>query len=149
MRVDVWGPGAPVVRIRAPRGFHPDSPEPDKGLRLTVGDVAARELVLRKKLRKSKSSVEVRLPDRHWVLSRKNAESSWLLRDERRAALLTRPSRWPEQGHGVLLPLAPVRYESPDPLDAVMATGLRRRLRAGGHDRFGPVPVKAPPGGRI
>ncbi|MGW1901590.1 hypothetical protein ACWCQB_30160 [Streptomyces hirsutus] len=119
VRVDVWGPGAPVVRIRAPRGFHPDSPEPDKGLRLTVGDVAA-ELVLRKKLRKSKSSVEVRLPDRHWVLSRKNAESSWLLRDERRAALLTRPSRWPEQDT-VLLPLAPVRYESPDPLDAVMA----------------------------
>ncbi|MEU2979781.1 hypothetical protein ABZ678_22940 [Streptomyces hirsutus] len=118
VRVDVWGPDAPVVRIRAPRGFHPDSPEPDKGLRLTVGDVAA-ELVLRKKLRKSKSSVEVRLPDRHWGLSRKNAESSWLLRDERRAALLTRPSRWPEQD--TLLPLAPVRYESPDPLDAVMA----------------------------
>ncbi|MFC1227904.1 hypothetical protein ACIGW5_25980 [Streptomyces prasinus] len=119
VRVDVWGPGAPAVRIRAPRGFHPDSPEPGKGLRLTVGEVAA-ELVLRKRLRKSKSSVEVRLPDRSWVLSRKDAESSWLLRDERRVALLARPSRRPEQAT-VLLPLAPVRYESPDPLDAVMA----------------------------
>ncbi|GAB2449891.1 hypothetical protein [Streptomyces incanus] len=119
VRVDVWGPGAPMVRIRAPRGFHPDSPEPGKGLRLAVGDVAA-ELVLRKKLRKSKSFVEVRLPDRHWVLSRRDAESSWLLRDGRRAALLTRPSRWPAPDT-VLLPLAPVRYESPDPLDAVMA----------------------------
>ncbi|WP_254664778.1 hypothetical protein, partial [Streptomyces prasinopilosus] len=118
-RVDVWGPGAPAVRIRAPRGFRPDGPEPGKGLRLTVGDVAA-ELVLREEPRRSRSSVEARLPDRHWVLSRKDAESSWLLRDERRVALLARPSRWPRQDT-VLLPLASVRYESPDPLDAVMA----------------------------
>ncbi|MFB6942685.1 hypothetical protein ACFCZY_18510 [Streptomyces sp. NPDC056237] len=121
VRVDVWGPHAPAVRIRAPRGFRPDAPDPSQGLRLTVGDVTA-ELVLRKKLRKSKSSVEVRLPDRHWVLRRENAVSSWLLRDERRVALLARPARRPVLEPGtVLLPLTPVRHESPDPLDAVMA----------------------------
>ncbi|GGX73540.1 hypothetical protein [Streptomyces hiroshimensis] len=121
VRVDVWGPGAPVVRIRAPHGFYRDATEPSKGLRLTVGDVAA-ELVLKKKLRKSKSFAEARLPGQHWVLRRENAMSSWLLRDERRVVLLTRPPRRPVLEPGtVLLPLAPVRYESPDPLDAVMA----------------------------
>ncbi|WP_406726278.1 hypothetical protein WJ438_18760 [Streptomyces sp. GD-15H] len=30
IRVDVWGPHAPVVRIRAPYGFHRDTPEPSK-----------------------------------------------------------------------------------------------------------------------
>ncbi|WP_327316642.1 hypothetical protein [Streptomyces sp. NBC_01235] len=121
VRVDVWGPHAPVVRIRAPHGFHPDVPEPSKGLRLTVDDVTA-ELALKKKLRKSKSSVEVRLRGQRWVLRRENAASSWLLRDERRVALLARPPRRPVPEPGtVLLPLAPLRYESPDPLDAVMA----------------------------
>ncbi|WP_369166453.1 hypothetical protein AB5J49_00530 [Streptomyces sp. R28] len=121
VRVDVWGPHAPVVRIRAPHGFQRDSPDPSKGLRLTVGDATA-QLALRKKLRKSKSSVEVRLAGQQWVLRRENAVSSWLLRDERRVALLTRPPRRPTVEPGtVLVPLAPVRYESPDPLDAVMA----------------------------
>ncbi|TQJ85393.1 hypothetical protein [Streptomyces sp. SLBN-31] len=121
VRVDVWGPHAPVVRIRAPQGFHRDSPEPSKGLRLTVGDAPA-QLSLRKKLRKSKSSVEVRLPGQHWVLRRENTVSSWLLRDERPVALLTCPARRPAlDPNTVLLPLAPVRHESPDPLDAVMA----------------------------
>ncbi|MEU6605697.1 hypothetical protein ABZ922_11620 [Streptomyces shenzhenensis] len=121
VRVDVWGPHAPVVRIRAPHGFRGDSAEPSKGLRLTVGDVTA-ELSLRKKLRKSKSFVEVRLPERHWALRRENAVSSWLLRDDRRVALLTRPPRRPVPEPGtVLLPLALVQYEGADPLDAVMA----------------------------
>ncbi|MFH9863291.1 hypothetical protein [Streptomyces sp. NPDC017202] len=121
VRVDVWGPHAPVVRIRAPHGFRRDALEPSGGLRLTIGDAPA-EIVLRKKLRRSRSSVEVRLPGQCWVLRRENAESSWLLRDERRVALLTRPPRRPVPEPGsVLLPLAPVRYESPDPLDAVMA----------------------------
>ncbi|MFE0254315.1 hypothetical protein [Streptomyces sp. NPDC059010] len=121
VRVDVWGPHAPVVRIRAPYGFRRDNLDPAKGLRLTIGDVTA-ELELRKKLRKSRSSVEVRLPGQHWVLRRENAASSWLLRDERPVALLERPPRRQVLEPGaVLLPLSPVRYESPDPLDAVMA----------------------------
>ncbi|QLE75728.1 hypothetical protein FGW37_32780 [Streptomyces rectiverticillatus] len=121
VRVDVWGLGAPAVRIRAPHGFYRDSPAPSNGLRLTVGDIAA-ELVLKRKLRKSKSSVEVRLPGQYWVLRRENAVSSWLLRNDRRVALLTRPPRRPVLEPGtVLLPLAPVQYESPDPQDAVMA----------------------------
>ncbi|MEV6327733.1 hypothetical protein [Streptomyces sp. NPDC051909] len=122
VRVDVWGPRAPVVRIRAPRGFHRDEADPAKGLRLTVGEATA-GLALRKRLRKSRSSVDVRLPGGpHWTLRRDGSASSWLLRDDRRVALLTRPPRRPAVEPGsLLLPLAPVRYESTDPLDAVMA----------------------------
>ncbi|MGW6541656.1 hypothetical protein ACWGBH_02180 [Streptomyces massasporeus] len=121
VRVDVWGPGAPAVRLRAPYGFRGDSTVPGSGLVMTVGDAGAR-LILQKKFRKSKSSVEIRLPDRRWTLRRENAESSWLLRDGRGVALLTRPGRRPGPPPGqVLLPLADVRHESPDPLDAVMA----------------------------
>ncbi|WP_217128147.1 hypothetical protein [Streptomyces sp. AC558_RSS880] len=121
VRVDVWGPHAPAVRLRAPYGFLGDSTVPGSGLVMTVGDTRAR-LVLQKKFRKSRSSVEIRLPDRHWTLRRENAESSWLLRGDRRVALLTRPPRRPDPVPGtVLLPLATVYHESPDPLDAVMA----------------------------
>ncbi|MFE1247638.1 hypothetical protein [Streptomyces sp. NPDC058735] len=121
VRVDVWGPHAPVVRLRAPYGYRPDTADRTGGLVLYVGDTTAR-LELRKRMRKSKSSVDIRLPDRSWTLRRETADSSWLLRDEQRAALLTRPSRWPGPPPGtVLLPLADVHHESPDPLDAVMA----------------------------
>ncbi|MET7292192.1 hypothetical protein ABZS79_08610 [Streptomyces griseoloalbus] len=121
VRVDVWGPHAPAVRLRAPYGFRGDSTDPGSGLLMTVGDVTA-HLDLRKRLRKSKSSVEIRLPDRHWTLRRENAVSSWLLRDDRRVALLTRPERGSAPAPGtVLLPLAAVHHETPDPLDAVMA----------------------------
>ncbi|MFD9289307.1 hypothetical protein ACFWBV_13670 [Streptomyces sp. NPDC060030] len=121
VRVDVWGPDAPAVRIRAPHGFRRDHPDPSQGLCLTVGDTRA-ELTLRKKLRKSRSTVEVRLPGAHWALRRENATSSWLLRGDRRVALLGRPPRRPAREPGrVLLPLSPVHHESNDPLDAVMA----------------------------
>ncbi|MFE1426416.1 hypothetical protein ACFW6C_12685 [Streptomyces fungicidicus] len=147
VRVDVWGPHAPAVRLRAPYGYLGDASAPAGGLVMTVGDVTA-GLALHKKWRKSRSSVEIGLPDRHWTLRRENAASSWLLRDDRRVALLTRPPRRAEPAPGtVLLPLAAVHHESPDPLDAVMAhavavsfglgdtTGLARfrpRSRSGG-----------------
>ncbi|WP_309029954.1 hypothetical protein [Streptomyces alfalfae] len=122
VRVDVWGPGAPAVRIRAPYGLLSSTADPAQGLRMNVGGASA-ALVLKKKLRKSKSYVEARLPQGVvWELRRADAESSWLLRDERRVALLQRPPRRPDLDPGtVLLPLAPVRHESQDPLDAVMA----------------------------
>ncbi|MBD0709652.1 MULTISPECIES: hypothetical protein [unclassified Streptomyces] len=121
VRVDVWGPHAPVVRIRAPHGFRPDSTIPSKGLGLTVGEATA-ELTLTKRFRKAKSTVEATLPGQRWTLSRQDATGSWLLRDGRRVALLTRPARRPTAEPGeVLLPLGPVRYETSDPLDAVMA----------------------------
>ncbi|WP_438295855.1 hypothetical protein [Streptomyces sp. HUAS TT7] len=121
VRVDVWGPGAPPVRIRAPHGFLSSAADQAQGLRMTVGDVPA-ALVLKKKLRKSKSYAQARLPQGVWELRRANYASSWLLRDEQRVALLQRPPRHPDLDTGtVLLPLAPVHYESPDPLDAVMA----------------------------
>ncbi|MFI9155897.1 hypothetical protein [Streptomyces sp. NPDC053367] len=121
VRVDVWGPQAPVVRIRAPYGFHGAVSDPSLGLRVTVGGEPA-QLGLQKRLRKSKSYVQLRMSGRLWALRRENARSSWLLRDDRRVALLARPPRRPDLGpDSVLLPLAPVRYETADPLDAVMA----------------------------
>ncbi|MEU3827573.1 hypothetical protein AB0F36_19960 [Streptomyces sp. NPDC029080] len=121
VRVDVWGPGAPTVRIRAPRGLLSSTADQAQGLRMTVGDAPA-ALVLKRKLRKSRSYAQARLPQGVWELRRENRTSSWLLRDERRVALIQRPPRRPDLDPGtVLLPLAPVQYESPDPLDAVMA----------------------------
>ncbi|MGW6456088.1 hypothetical protein ACWF94_09195 [Streptomyces sp. NPDC055078] len=121
VRVDVWGPHAPPVRLRAPYGFYLDTLEPSGGLHLTVADMTA-EVNFEKKLRKSRSVVEVRIPDRHWVLRRANPVSSRLLCNDRRVALLSRPPRRLASGpHPVLLPLAPVHYEDADPLDAVMA----------------------------
>ncbi|MFI0976134.1 hypothetical protein ACH4SP_03790 [Streptomyces sp. NPDC021093] len=121
VRVDVWGPGAPVVRIRAPHGFLSSAADQAQGLRMTVGDVPA-SLVLKKKLRKSKSYARARLPQGVWELRRADYTSSWLLRDEQRVALIQRPPRRTRRDPDILLlPLATVRYESPDPLDAVMA----------------------------
>ncbi|MFI8088067.1 hypothetical protein ACIF9R_07080 [Streptomyces sp. NPDC086080] len=121
VRVDVWGPHAPAVRLRAPQGYLLDTPDRTGGLTLTVGDIPAR-LELHNKFRKSKSKVEIRLPDRQWTLRRETAVSSSLLRDGTRIAVLTRPPRGTTPPPGtVLLPLADVHHESPDPLDAVLA----------------------------
>jgi uncharacterized membrane protein YgcG len=121
VRVDVWGPHTPAVRLRAPHGYQGDPAAPGGGLVMTVGDVTAR-LDLRMRFRKSKRTVEIQLPDRHWTLRREDAESSWLMRDGWRVALLTRPPRGVRPAPGTLmLPLATVHHESPDALDAVMA----------------------------
>ncbi|WP_197287826.1 hypothetical protein [Streptomyces apocyni] len=121
VRVDVWGPGAPVVRVRAPGGLYAGDTSPGKGLVLTVGEVPA-ELTLTKVWRKSRSSVSARTPQGQWELQRESASTSRLLRDGHRVALLTRPGprTRPEPGT-VLLPLAGVRYDTSDPLAAVMA----------------------------
>ncbi|MFD4372270.1 hypothetical protein [Streptomyces sp. NPDC058486] len=123
VRVDVWGPHAPVVRLRAPYGFHADEPHPSRGLTLTVGDTPAVLSLTHRKLRRSKSAVEAELGGQRWELKRQTATSSWLLRDDRRIALLAKPSRRrptarPDE---LLLPLGPVGLETFDPLDAVMA----------------------------
>ncbi|MFI6689484.1 hypothetical protein [Streptomyces sp. NPDC050485] len=121
VRVDVWGPDAPPVRIRAPHGFLSNTADQAQGLRMTVGDVPA-ALILKKKLRKSKSYAQARLPQGVWELRRANYTSSWLLRGEQRVALIQCPPRRTHRDPDtMLLPLAPVQYESPDPLDAVMA----------------------------
>jgi uncharacterized membrane protein YgcG len=155
VRVDVWGPHAPVVRVRAPYGFHRATSEPARGLHLTVADLTA-ELRLEKKLRKSRSHVEVRIPGRHWVLRRNDAASSRLLCNDRPVALLTRPPRRPAPAPDtVLLPLAPVHYDSADPLDAVMAqtfavcfglgdtTGSARFREERGRPAYGGEPIAA------
>ncbi len=142
VRVDVWGPGAPAVRLRAPHGYVLDTSDRANGLIMTVGDIPA-ELELRKKLRKSRSRVEIRLPDRQWTLRRENAVSSSLLRDGTRVAVLTRPSLGATPAPGtLLLPLATVHHESPDPLDAVMAHAVAVSFGLGdttGTARFRPA----------
>ncbi|MFF9143794.1 hypothetical protein ACF1BN_02860 [Streptomyces sp. NPDC014861] len=122
-RVDVWGPHAPVVRIRAPYGFHADEPDPSRGLTLTVGTARAELRLDHRKLRRSKSVVEARVGGQVWELRRDSATSSWLLRDGLRVALLARPARrrTSEALTTFLLPLGPVGHETSDPLDAVMA----------------------------
>lgn len=120
-RVDVWGPHAPVLRLRAPYGFRPDAAEPSKGLCLTVAGTVA-DLSLENRGRASRRLVAVRIPGRHWVLRRETATSSRLLCNDRPVAVLTRlPRGLPREPGTVLPPLAPVRYASGDPLDAVMA----------------------------
>ncbi|GGQ81507.1 hypothetical protein [Streptomyces pilosus] len=142
VRADVWGPHAPAVRLRAPHGYLPDSSDRASGLILTVGATTAR-LELRRKLRKSRSKVEIRLPDRQWTLRRENAVSSSLLRDGTRVAVLTRPPRGTTPAPGtLLLPLADVHHESPDPLDAVMAHAVAVSFGLGdttGTARFRPT----------
>ncbi|GAA0902874.1 hypothetical protein [Streptomyces thermoalcalitolerans] len=145
VRVDVWGPQAPVVRIRAPYGFHPDTPGPSKGLRLTVDGFPAELELHRKRLRRSRSFVEVRLPGQQWVLRRQDAMSSRLLHNDRPVALLMRPPYRTEVAPGtVLRPLSPVQYESSDPLDAVMAQVFAVAFGLGnmtGSARFRPQPL--------
>lgn len=121
VRVDVWGPMAPVVRVRAPHGLRSSDRTPGRGLSMTVGtDTAA--LTLTKVWRKSRSFITAQTPQHRWELWRENSTASRLLRDGRQVALLTRPPRRRRPVPGtVLLPLSDVRHAGHDPLDAVMA----------------------------
>lgn len=142
VRVDVWGPHAPAVRLRAPQGYLLDSVDRAHGLVMTVGDVPA-GLELRRGLRRSRNKVEIRLPDRQWTLRREDTVSSSLLRDGTRVAVLTRPPRGTTPAPGtLLLPLCDVHHESPDPLDAVMAHAVAVSFGLGdatGAARFRPA----------
>lgn len=122
VRVDVWGPQAPAVRLRAPGGYDARDQSLSKGLRVTVGETRAR-LVLKDRKRRSKRRVELQIPGRHWVLTRENSVASLLRCDDRPVALLSRPpsSRPVPDPGSLLLPLTPVRLDGGDALDAVMA----------------------------
>ncbi|WP_328772139.1 hypothetical protein [Streptomyces sp. NBC_00286] len=125
VRVDVWSPSAPVVRIRAPHGVSADRRDTSRGLLLTVGEAPAM-LAATSAVRKSKRSVVVELPQRRWELTRENARTSRLTCNGRLVALLTRPLPGAAMPGAAmpgtaLLPLADVRHDSPEPLDAVMA----------------------------
>ncbi|WP_461063976.1 hypothetical protein [Streptomyces pseudoechinosporeus] len=120
VRVDVWSPSALTVRVRAPHGVSADRRDPSRGLLLTVGETPAL-LAATFARRKSKRRVVVEIPQRRWELTRENALSSRLTCNGRSVALLTRPRPGAAVPGTVLLPLADVRHDSPDPLDAVMA----------------------------
>ncbi len=120
VRVDVWSPSAPVVRIRAPYGVSADRRNISRGLLLTVGEMPAM-LAVTFARRKPERSVVVEIPQRRWELTRVDARSSRLTCNGYSVALLARPRPGAAMPGAVLLPLADVWHDSPDPLDAVMA----------------------------
>ncbi|MFE6298840.1 hypothetical protein ACFVQF_33405, partial [Streptomyces sp. NPDC057866] len=147
VRVDVWGPYAPVVRIRAPRGFHPQEAHPSRGLTLTVSDVPAALHLERHKIRKSRSHVLAELPGQRWELTRRSATASALFRDGREVALLARPPRGRAAGRpGELLPLGPVGLATSDPLDAVMAHAFATAFGLGDTTGLARFPAQWRPG---
>ncbi|GAB2571360.1 hypothetical protein GCM10027168_00060 [Streptomyces capparidis] len=126
VRVDVWGPGAPVVRLRATHTplTADDLHLPGRGLLLTVGGAPA-ALTVTSSVRKSRRKVIVGLSDRRWELVRVNSRASRLSRDGRPVADLVRPLRPVPDRRTGLLPLAGVdHHPAADPLDAVMAHTL-------------------------
>ncbi|MDT0309314.1 hypothetical protein RM780_20455 [Streptomyces sp. DSM 44917] len=125
VRADVWATGpdgrVTAARLRGPYGLTVRalraSNEPP--LTVTVGERPAR-LVVQRGWRRSQRAVVVESLLGTWVLRRQDGRSSRLLREERPVALITRPDpRTPR--NATLLPLAGVRHESPEALDAVMA----------------------------
>ncbi|MER7348258.1 hypothetical protein ABT390_22975 [Streptomyces aurantiacus] len=148
VRVDVWGPMAPVVRVRAPHGLHSaDRTTPNRGLVLTVGTETA-SLTLTKVWRKTRSFVTARTSQHQWDLQRESSTSSRLLRDGQQVALLIRPPRRRRPVPGtVLLPLSDIRHDSHDPLDAVMAHAFAVTFGLGdttGAHRFRTQPTRRP-----
>jgi hypothetical protein len=117
-RADVWGPGAPAVRLRGPHGMEAGDA---RVLAVTVGDAPA-VLSVNEALRKSKRSVMLQASQGSWELRWHHTHSSRLYRDGRPVALLTRPLPYAgPHPRPVLLPLADVWLDGGDPLDAVMA----------------------------
>ncbi|WP_059010377.1 hypothetical protein [Streptomyces specialis] len=119
VRADVWTPGLPVARLRGPYGMPAGLTDVPPALVVTLGEMPA-HITLVQNWRKSKRTVIVQAAQGRWELWRHDARASRLLRDGRPVALLRRPA--PTAGRGdVLLPLADVRHETGDPLDAVVA----------------------------
>ncbi|MBC3981596.1 hypothetical protein H8N01_03170, partial [Streptomyces sp. AC536] len=119
VRADVWGADTPVVRLRGPYGMPYGTRDAASLLTVTVDERPA-SLAVRQSWRKSQRAVTLRTERGEWELRRYDHRGSELRRDGRLVARLTRaePARTRDQP---LLPLAGVRYESADPLDAVLA----------------------------
>ena len=122
VRADVWAegaPGTPAVRLRGEAGLTTEQVR-TRNPPLTV-TVAGRPAVLSvldssfRGLIAALRTVKVR-----WELEGQGVESSRLLRGNRPVALLTRRRDW-ELRYATVEPLMDVRYESDDPLDAVVA----------------------------
>ncbi|RMI25202.1 hypothetical protein, partial [Streptomyces triticirhizae] len=121
VRADVWTEDAPPARLRGPRGWTAEPNDPVRGLTVTVGAWPA-TLGATLGWRKSKRSLSLAAGGAVWRLTRDDATSSRLLRDERPVALLSRPATIDTLvAEDALLPLARVAHESADPVDAVVA----------------------------
>ncbi|MGK5532565.1 hypothetical protein [Streptomyces sp. URMC 129] len=119
VRADVWTPGLPVARLRGPYGMPAGLTEVPPNLVVTIGEMPA-YVTLLQHWRKTKRGVILQAAQGRWELWRHDARASRLLRDGQPVALLRRPA--PTAGRGaLLLPLADVRHETADALDAVIA----------------------------
>ncbi|MBB1255447.1 hypothetical protein [Streptomyces alkaliterrae] len=121
VRVDVFADGLPPVRLRGPYGLRAARPDPTADLTLTVGDERA-AFTVRQSWRKTRRSVSVRTSAGHWELVWRDRVWSALVRDGRPAAQLSSPGAagQPPSQDGIR-PLAAVRHQSTDPMDALMA----------------------------
>ncbi|MDT0267216.1 hypothetical protein RM844_13060 [Streptomyces sp. DSM 44915] len=121
VRADVWSAGAPQVRLRGgygrPAGFRGCLDE----LTVTVGPARA-TLEFDDGWRGINRSVGLGHDGSFWTLTPRNSRSSQLTRNGRPVATLTapRPAELRRIGDRPM-PLADVRHESFDPLDAVLA----------------------------
>ncbi|AKH81379.1 hypothetical protein AA958_03360 [Streptomyces sp. CNQ-509] len=151
VRADVWAagvPGTPAVRLRGEAGLTTEEVRTrnppltvtvaGRPAVLTVLDSSARGLVAR-----------LRTARTQWELEGRDVESSRLLRGGRPVALLTRRRDF-EVRYAAVEPLRDVRYESGDPLDAVVAHFFGAVCGAGDENaliRLGTVePVRDPYG---
>ncbi|MBB1244643.1 hypothetical protein GL263_13865, partial [Streptomyces durbertensis] len=120
VRVDVFADGLPPVRLRGPYGLRADRPDPAADLTLTVGDERA-VLTVHQSWRKTRRSVSVRTSAGHWELIWRDRVWSALVHDGRPAAQLSMPTGAQRPTVHGLRPLAVVRHQSTDPMDALMA----------------------------
>ncbi|MFF0727509.1 hypothetical protein [Streptomyces sp. NPDC004134] len=122
IRADVWAedaPGTPAVRLRGEAGLTNEELQ-TRNPPLTV-TVAGRPAVLTVLDSSVRGWVAVlRTVKVQWELEGRDVESSRLLRGGRPVALLTRRQDW-EVRYAPVEPLMDVRYETADPLDAVVA----------------------------
>ncbi|MGP3966438.1 hypothetical protein [Streptomyces sp. 6N223] len=118
VRADVWGPGAPAIRLRGPYGTQA-GPRTYQRLTVTVGEAQA-QLGVVDVGRKSRRSVALQTAYDRWELWRRDHAASRLTRNGHPVAVLGRPSG-AARSQQLVLPLAHVWHESDDPLDAVMA----------------------------
>lgn len=148
VRADVWGPNAPAVRLRGRLAERTNQRTLAAQAAVSVGDTPASLSVVEPGVfSPGRGQVTLTTEQGCWELVHQDNRSSRLARDGHPVAWLIRPPRG--RNDALLLPLADVRLETPDPLDAVMAhffavsCGLGKHtgvLRFGIHRRAGPLP---------
>lgn len=141
VRADVRGPNAPAVRLRGRLTERTQQRKLAAQTAVSVGDSPATLSVLQPGTSMGlgrSGQATLRTEQSCWELVQQDDRSSRLIRDGHPVAWLIRPPSG--QRDALLLPLADVRHETPDPLDAVMAHFFAVSFGLGKHTgvlRFG------------